>query len=152
MFDQTLQGLVANTDNPSIFTLSGFDPDTITPTGQIDLSVQNYVFDPSLFEGFDFSLFNAEPEANERVYSNGSNAPQFDLDQYLNLEQVGIDPYLVAPQLPSPAATEVSSRQPYQPPAGAANASTRRVGGSWRHYRVPSPGPPSPLPYGVHAS
>lgn len=134
-FDQALFQSATAGPMPDIYSLQGLDPNAF-PTGPIELSVENYQFDASLFEGFDFSAFDAPlPEPQNEEY------PPVDY----SAAAASYDMYNMAPYLPSPAPTSMSTPcdvpTPYsttstatngfQPPPGAQNYKVRRVGGAW---------------------
>ncbi|KAI0958284.1 hypothetical protein AcV7_004143 [Taiwanofungus camphoratus] len=134
--------------------------DFSTLPGASDFSTDSSTVDPSLPAFFDM------PQELDQQH----NTSQESLMQFLNLDagSVELQPqFPTAPSRPAapphsqsmPVVPSTSSRStPYVPPSGAANASTRRVAGSWRPAQSYSPIPDSPVehatlqPWGVSAN
>lgn len=158
------QFLLDVTDNPEIFQVNqplSFiqDPDSNELEVQMSRQLQA---EPVLLDNFSWNWNTPNAE-----FTPHSSADADDLQQYFDLHFEDL-PAVISEQacyLPAneegnqlltpgeyypstPAPDDVPHNTVYQPPPGAAQSSSRRVGGSWRK-------PPSPeqrLPWGVPAS
>ncbi|KAF7315317.1 HMG box domain-containing protein [Mycena indigotica] len=140
-----VEAMLSSTANPSVFQLSGFDPQTLleNPNGNLEISLapfdMSYMNEPvpSLS---DLGLFaTPQDEASDELSSflASLSTPQPDYgaaDQFLNLDHD--DPPDTQPQPQQP------THIPYIPPSGASQSNNRRVGGTWSR---PSPPLTSPI-------
>ncbi|KAF7375984.1 HMG box domain-containing protein [Mycena sanguinolenta] len=168
-----LHAILSATGDPSIFELSNFDPQILldNPTGPLEVSLgqmdfpfgdpipnmadlpyygsQSYVPDPSPTTDFQSDLASLFPLLNSAPTSNdfGGN---YNADDFLNLDGNPSDT-APAPAVEQRSPETTPGRPAYVPPSGAAQSSTRRVGGKWR----PPPESPvdqsPPTSWGVHA-
>ncbi|KAJ7502787.1 hypothetical protein B0H11DRAFT_1711498 [Mycena galericulata] len=166
-----IQAFLSATGDPSIFQLTGFDPESLLqhPTGQLEVSLGEITFPsfddpiPNLSDFPHFSpqrtefgsdmagLFPAVMEPSTPAFHDfGGN---YNADEFINFDENSSDSSM-SREPPVEQRSPVTPR-PYVPPAGAAFSSTRRVAGSWRppSFSTPSPIEQSPTrsPWSVHA-
>lgn len=162
--DDNLSAFLNSTNNPSIFELGNIDPSQLTaePTGEIEVSLGDSldlsVFPSDLFNfGDPFSMpqmgstaasefYIPQPIPNDGAVEgerhDSTSNMGYNPDDYLDFGpsstfgETNDIPVAAAAQAGSCAA----SNGAYVPPAGAANSSIRRVGGTWtKQAQTPSP-------------
>ncbi|KAJ7072458.1 hypothetical protein C8F01DRAFT_1104064 [Mycena amicta] len=127
--DFDVEAMLSSTGDPSIFQLSGFDPQSLldNPTGNLEISLAPFEM-PSYMDSVphlsDLGLFtqpqqDGSDELASFLASLESTSPS-DLDQFLNLD--GHSPEAQPP-----------NHTPYVPPSGASQSTNRRVGATWAH-------------------
>ncbi|KAJ7647508.1 hypothetical protein FB45DRAFT_1051980 [Roridomyces roridus] len=156
------QSFLSSTGDSNIFELNNFDPQTLLdqPRGPLEVTLGELgalpFEDPIADLGFNFSPthtdFGGDMLAPGAYFQQAALPASQDMglynpDEFITYGDNSTDG-ATSPQSSPPTTSATATVRPYAPPPGAANASSRRVGGKWN---PPSYSPDSPTSWGVQA-